>query len=208
MIRAYYIESKDDIIMTGPVTIRNGRPYFNGAMIPLKEVPRTRDRSTALLIDALGMRVRNMDDKAIRAKLPGSDIWYMTCIEREGDVFDGFLSNGDALLIPYHFLISDSVLTAAYELSDSCIPTLFLTKGEILKRKGTEGLRDVLRRLSQMKYERTVVFDTDGTLTADDWKELNYQYPQMIPYLNKDLQKLDGIDFPDIISDWPDLRQI
>lgn len=208
MIKAYYIESEDDVIMTGPVTIKNGRPYFCGDMIPLKEVPHAKDRNIALLIDALGMRAGNMDDKTIRAKISGSDIWYMTCIEKEGDIFDGFLSNGDTLLIPYHFILSDNVLTEAYVLSDNCIPTLFLVDGKVLKRKGTENLIDVMYRLNKMGYGRTIVFDTGGTLTANEWKELNHQYPEMIPYLNKNLEKLEGTNFQNIITDGLNLRQI
>ena len=192
--------------MTGPVTVRNGMPSFCGDMRPLKSVPREHSdtRGIVVLADAVGLQTNNLDDRAIYAKMTGSDIWYMTCVINVDDVFDGFLSNGEKLLCPYHCLKSDSVLTQAYEISDSCIPVLFIQKGEVLCRNGTKRISDVLYTLEDMGYYRNIVYDTDGSVGNDSWAAIRGDHPKTIPYLCSDCQDaslLDGLGFEDVVTD-------
>jgi hypothetical protein len=202
MIRTFYVQSNNDTIFTGPVTINDGIPYFSGDMVPLKEAyNRDPERGITLVVDVIGMQQRNMNDEAIKTKIPGSDIWYMTCIESEGDVFDGFLSNGEALLMPYHFIISDAVLSQAYDLSDSCIPVLFISKGKVLAKNGTKGLDELLDKIENLGFVNIIIFDTDDSLSKEDWTAIRSKHANAIPYVRMDLLGLEDIGFKDLIVD-------
>ncbi len=203
MITAFYVMSKDDVALTGPVHIKEGIPYFSGDVVPLKDVIRKdgSERSTALIVDATGMQRRNMDDSTIRVKVPGHDIWYMTCIEKEGDVFDGFLSNGEALLMPYHLMKGDDVLEEAFELSDSCIPVLFISNGKVIANKRTKEVRDAVHQIEDAGFSTMIVFDTDDSLSIDDWRSLHSENPGIIPYVREDLIGLKDLGFKEIVVD-------
>ncbi len=203
MIRAFYIESKNDIIVTGQVRISEGVPSFTGKLTPLKNVPRDEspERNTVIIVDVVGMQKRDMDEAVMKVKFPGSDIWYMTCIENSDDVFDGFLSNGDVLLIPYHMIISDDVLLEAYEISDSCIPVLFVSNGKVLTADGTEDIMPCINRIKKMRYPRTIVFDTDGSVDLQTWREILIDAPSTIPYVTEKAKELDEMGFTEIVVD-------
>lgn len=201
-MKAYYIEYLEDTIMTGEADVRNGIPRFVGEPVPLKDVKseRTSEREIAVIIDVNGLRRKSMDERVIRAKIPGSDIWYMTCIERGDDVFDGFLSNGEALMIPYHTILSDNVLAEAYDLSDSCIPTFFVSEGKAMSIKGSKNLMKVLETAENMGFPKTVVFDTDYSLNAEDWKNIREKYPGAVPFVYEDRIGLKSLGFGDVIT--------
>jgi len=203
MITAFYVRSENDIAMTGPVNIEDGIPYFSGDAFPLKQIIRKDDteRSTALIVDVVGMQRRNMDDSMTRVKVPGHDIWYMTCIETEDDVFDGFLSNGEALLMPYHMLTGDDVLAEAFDLSDSCIPVLFVSKGKVIANKRNKEILDTVRLIEEVGFSNIIVFDTDDSLSMDDWESLHSENPDIMPYVRNDLLGLKEMGFKDVIVD-------
>ncbi len=203
MITAFYVRSEDDIALTGPVNIEDGIPYFSGNVVPLKQIIRkdSAERETVLIVDAMGMQRRNMDDSTIRVKVPGHDIWYMTCIETEDDVFDGFLSNGEALLMPYHMMTRDDVLEEAFELSDSCIPVLFISKRKVIANKRSKDIQETIREIEDVGFSTIIVFDTDDSLSMDDWRSLHSEDTGIIPYVREDLIGLKDLGFKETIVD-------
>lgn len=203
MIDAYYVRSSKGVMMTGPAELRDGVPYLTGGLVPLKDAVRrdARERGTAVVVDVRGMQRRNMDQSTHRIRIPGSDIWYMTHVQNEDDVFDGFLSNGERLLIPYHNVESDEVLVQGHALSDSCVPVLFVEKGEVLSVGGRKGLYGTIGLMEDIGFAAVVVFDTDGSLGIDDWKYIASRHPGTVPYVRKHVPGLEDLGFDDVIVD-------
>lgn len=182
-IESYFIESVDGNIMTGPAVFEEGIPRFTGDMsVFAGELPKGgTERGTVMVTDVKGMRKRNMDDAALRVKVPGNDMWFMTCIETEDDVLDGFLFNGEKLIIPYHTAKSDSLFETAYGISDSCIPAVFASGDTAITPKGREDMIKILDRLENIGFGSAVV--AGSGIGKKLWEEIMGSFPDAIPYL-------------------------
>lgn len=185
-IEAFFIEERGGVLLAGPAAFERGIPRFTGESDLLSEVvPKgASERGTVLAVDVRGMIRRDMDDSALKVKVPGSDLWLMTCIETSDDILDVFLFNGDRILIPLHTIGSEHVLEEAYDLSDSCLPSVFVQNGSALKRKGKEDLVKVLDRMEGIGFPNTVILDTDKSMTADMWSDILESRPEIVPFVD------------------------
>ncbi len=192
-IEAFFIEGRGGVMLTGPAVFEHGIPRFTGEMDLLSEnTPRGGERGTVLAVDVKGMRKGDMDDSALRIKVRGSDLWFMTCIETGDDLLDALLFDCDMILMPYHMLASDGVLKDAYELSDSCLPAVFVLEGSALTRRGTGDIPDILEALDAVGFSAPVVVDTDGSLTPDMWVRIFDLCPGTVPYVG-DVSQLPSV---------------
>ncbi|MDR1955140.1 MAG: hypothetical protein LBP82_04230 [Candidatus Methanoplasma sp.] len=161
------------------------------------------DRMPVVVVDVKGFGKRKMDDRLLtNMKFPGNDIWFMTNIKDIEDVIDGFMGNIMKLLVPCHTVRNDLVLKETFEVSEDCIPVLFVSQGRARYTEDrTKDVRTAVEELARTGFCDIAVFDTDSMLRADDWAALHDRYQDLIPFVRKKDRETDGIGFQRIICD-------
>jgi len=161
------------------------------------------DRMPVLVVDVKGLGKGELDDRLLTGmRFPGSDVWFMTRILDIEDVFDCFMEDIAKVLMPYHAVRNDRVISEAYEVSENCIPVLFVLKGKAVCRGGgTKDLRAAVAELSKTGFQEIVVLDTDSSVGSEEWTALNDRYEGLIPFLRKEDGSAAGIGFRTIIAD-------
>ena len=160
-------------------------------------------RTSVVVADVRGLGRRELDDRLLKKmKFPGCDIWFLTHVRDIEDVFDCFMGDIAKLLIPYHTTRNDLVMREAYEMSENCIPALFVSKGRVSGRRGqTKDLRAVVEEMVKIGFSEVAVFDTDSMLTAYDWISLNDRFSDLTPFVRDMDGPTAGIGFQNIIFD-------
>jgi hypothetical protein len=150
-----------------------------------------------------GLARNEMDSRLLaNMEFPGCDVWFLTCIKDIEDVFDSFIEDISKVLIPYHSARNDLVLEEAYDMSENCIPLLFVSKGKAICRKGEErDVRAAAEDVSKIGFWEIAILDTDSSLTAYDWSSLHNRFPGLIPFVRKKSGPTEGIGFEKIIFD-------
>ncbi|MDR0508334.1 MAG: hypothetical protein LBG63_00690 [Candidatus Methanoplasma sp.] len=147
------------------------------------------DRMPVLVVDVRGFGKKELDDRLLmNMRFPGSDIWFMTHIKDVEDVFDCFMGNTVKVLIPYHTTRNDVVVEEAYEVTENCMPALFVSGGRVICRgEQTKDLGSAIAEMERIGFTEIVVFDTDSVLRNDDWGSLLERHPGLIPFVrNRD----------------------
>ena len=90
-------------------------------------------------------------------------------------------SDADKILMPYHKVESEDNLHDILSVSDSAIPTIFVSEGIAQCIDGTSSVKEIVDYLSEIGYTDIAVIDTDGSLSFDDWKRIS-SYGRIIPY--------------------------
>ncbi len=201
MIEAFYVRAEDGVLAAGPAAVEAGIPRLVGGTLPLRDlVDRGEERGAVVLVDVRGMRRRNMDGDVARAGLRGSDVWLMTHVQDEDDVFDGLLAGAARLLMPYHALDSDRVLAQSRELSDSCVPVLFVEDRTVLSPAGRTGLHAALDVVEDHGFPSCIVSDTGGSLEPGDWEAAASRHGGVLPHVSRPSARLEGM-FGGIVAD-------
>lgn len=163
---------------TVPICNDDGQP-LKGLMPSVEE----ESRGTVIIADIRGLAKREMDEWLLkRCNVPGYDIWYLTHIGTDTDVMDGFMGNIEKLVIPYHTIDDDSAMEDAFNLSENCIPAIFVLGGSALCPDGQRPLREAVRKMTDIGFTRTIVMDIDGGLADSEWESLIRDRPDIIPY--------------------------
>lgn len=192
--------------------IRSAKASFDGFKISFASEPvRTiyafdelDERSPVVIIDVNGINKRDLDDKMItNIKVPGGDVWFLTFIDSIEDVFDCFMGNISKVLIPYHTLRDSHVMKEAFEVSDNCIPVLFVSEGRVMGRNGQSGeIRAVLKEMTAIGFPEVVVFDSDNMMTDYDWTAILERYSGVIPYVkDRDPEHYSALGYKTVIYD-------
>ncbi|MCK9323660.1 MAG: hypothetical protein M0P07_06910 [Candidatus Methanomethylophilaceae archaeon] len=203
----YAVYDEDESIYIGPAIIKNGIPSFTGELVPIKSIPRiSRDtRGIAIIVDVKGLTRKNFDDRLLTTMdIPGSDIWYLTQIDSSSDILDGFMGNVSKLLIPYHTSRSTAMLKDAFEMSDECIPTIFVSDGLAMCRDDKKRkLSDIVEEMTNIGFANTIVLDTDGSVKEEEWEDIRARFPSVIPYVGNgtSINTIKSMIFEDIIID-------
>ena len=150
-----------------------------------------------LAVDVDGMRKRDIIPELLRKMKAKRELWYMTGIRNPGDVMDAFQGDIDKLVIPYHFT-SDALLRDIAAISDSCIPALFIERGEVYVRGKKRGLMNCVRTLMNMNFRKILVFDVSGD---NAWNDLKDIADTIIPYASsiEDADALRSIGSKDVL---------
>jgi hypothetical protein len=203
-IPAVYAVLRSGEIRAAPVRMDGVSIWFDSEPAAFIHRPDAADRREPIVVaDVKGLGKGELDDRLLtRIKIPGSDVWFLTHVEDVDDIFDCFMGDIAKVLIPYHTVRNSKVLEEAYEVSDNCIPILFVSQGKAVCRGGkTKDIMDAVEELERIGFAETAVLDTDGMMTADDWAAMNGRSKGLIPYV-RDRDKVPSeIGFRYIISD-------
>ena len=144
-------------------------------------IPRVPYRAPVLIMDVKGLQKDTINPLILRRwRMRGVSTWLMTCVRNADDIIDAFNSDADKILMPYHKVESVDDLYDIISVSDSAIPTLFVSEGKVQCDYG-RSMKDILDELRDIGYIDVAVIDTDGSLSFDDWKEIS-SYGNIIPY--------------------------
>jgi len=202
-IPAIYSVFRGGEVRAAPVNINGADISFVSEPVPPAYSAEDLDeRMPVLVVDVKGLFKKRLDDRLLmNMRFPGSDIWFMTYIKDVEDVFDCFMGNVEKVLVPYHTIRNDVVLEEAYEVTENCIPALFVLHGKVVC--GGEYAKDIgttVGRLERIGFREIVVLDTDSTLRTDDWISLCERSSGIIPFV-KSADKADGAGYQNIIID-------
>jgi len=203
-IPAIYSVYRGGKVKAAPVNIEGADISFVSDPMPLEySADELDDRMPLLVADVRGLGKGGLDDRLLtNMKFPGSDVWFMTCIKDVEDVFDCFMGNIAKVLMPYHSVRNGIVMEEVYEVTENCIPVLFVSKGVVLHRnEGATGIGTALSELERIGFREIIVFDTDSTLRSDDWASLHEKSPDLIPFVRSKGATVDGIGFQKVIFD-------
>lgn len=181
-----YTVFRDGVLLTGPVHLEEGVLVMDAPEIPLGSASVGSDeRSPVIIADVDGLNKGELCDRVLtQMRMPGHEIWYLTHIESITDVFDGFMTNASKIVIPYHTVLSPAVLEEAYELSDECIPAVFVSDGmAVTPGNGRKNLHLIMKELMAIGYADIMLFDMDGSVTKEDWIDVRRDLPSTIPYV-------------------------
>ena len=138
--------------------------------------------SPILVMDVKGLQNDIINPTILkRSKMRGVTTWLMTCVRNTDDLFDAFNSDADKILMPYHKVESEDNLHDILSVSDSAIPTIFVSEGIAQCIDGTSSVKEIVDYLREIGYTDIAVIDTDGSLSFDDWKRIS-SYGRIIPY--------------------------
>jgi hypothetical protein len=203
-IPATYAVFKGGEVRSAPVKYAGAGISFRSEPVSLEySAEGADDRIPVLMVDVKGLGKRDMDDRLLMSlTFPGCDVWFMTHILDVEDVFDCFMGNIAKVLIPYHTTRNNTVMKEAYEVSENCIPVLFVSGGAAVCRGGeTKELRSAIAELSKTGFQEIAVLDTDQSVGKEEWTALNDRYEEVIPFIRKDDGSAEGIGFKKIIAD-------
>jgi hypothetical protein len=203
-IPAIYSVFKGGEVRSAPVMIDGKVITFESEPVrPAISSEGADDRMLALAVDVKGFGKEKMDDRFLmNIELRGFDVWFMTHIKDIEDVFDSFMGDIAKLLIPYHTTRNDMVLEEAFDMSDECIPVVFVSQGRAICREyQTKDIGEAAEELARMGFSEIAVFDTDSMLRKDDWTYLRERHTGLIPFVRKKDGMIEDIGFQKIISD-------
>ena len=203
-IPAIYAVFKGGEVKTAPVKFEGANISFQSELVrQTYSAEGMDDRMPVLVADVRGLGKGGLDDRLLtEMKFPGSDVWFMTHILDVEDVFDCFMGEIVKVLIPYHTVRNDLVLNEAYEVSENCIPVLFVFEGKVICRGGgTKDIRAAVAELSKTGFQDIAVLDTDSSVGSGEWTALNDRYEGLMPFLRKGDRSAEGIGFKRIIAD-------
>ncbi len=174
------ISDKDKNLYTGTLDFDKGVPKINGQLTRyMKPYQSANRRCPVLIMDVSGLQNRTIDDTVLKhLKNRGSKVWFITHIECAEDVFDAFNTDADMVIFPYHTLGSSIDLDDIMSVSDSVIPAVFIQNGKPI---GGGSVKDVFDAIHDAGFPGIAVFDTDSSLSYDDWKEV-ISYGYTMPY--------------------------
>jgi len=161
------------------------------------------ERTQVVVTDVKGITKKKIDDRLLMTlKIPGNDIWFMSHIEDVEDVFDSFMGEIEKLLMPYHTVRGRYVMEEAFDVSDNCIPVLFVIQGRVLGRGGEmKDIREATEDMERIGFDEIIISETDSYLRADDWISLHDRVRGLIPFVRYKNEELASAGFKKIIVD-------
>jgi hypothetical protein len=164
---------------------------------------KTAERMPVVIVDVKGLGRGRPDDRLLsNVRFPGSDTWFLTFIYDVNDVFDCLMGEVDSIIIPYHTINNNHVMKDAYDVSENCIPAVFVSMGMAVCRDGLPSdLRLTVRELAEVGFGKIIVFDTDSSLFSGDWADLHDIFQGLIPFIRKDSGQIENTMFREIIID-------
>jgi hypothetical protein len=203
-IPAIYSVLKGGEVRAAPVAISGADISFGSdPAVPNYSVEEMDDRMPVVVVDVKGLGKGNLDDKLLtNIRFPGSDVWFLSYIYNIEDVFDCFMGNIVKALIPYHTTASNSVMKDIHDVSDDCIPVLFIARGKVICRGGqTNDIMASVEELARTGFIEIIIFDTDSTMMKEDWIRIYDRFQGIIPFIRNKDASLAEIGVKAVISD-------
>ncbi|AIZ56173.1 hypothetical protein Mpt1_c02730 [Candidatus Methanoplasma termitum] len=204
-ISAIYSVLKGGEVRAAPVTINGTDISFRAEPVVHEySVDELSERMPLVVVDVKGLGKENLDDKLLsKIKFRGSDVWFLTHIYNVEDVFDCFMGDIAKAMVPYHTTRTDYVMVEIHDVSENCIPVLFVVKGRVACRGGnTKDIRTSVDEIARIGFREIAVFDTDSSLMNEDWVSLKDRFRNIIPFVRSKESGIREIGFEMIISDY------
>ena len=190
-----------DIMFSGPsVTMSEDTERYADITRSLtdvcgKDVP-------ALVVDVKGMQRKDIIPEILKRIKMRREVWLMTGIHDTVDMMDAFQGDADKVAVPYHFT-SDALLREMTELSDCCMPVLFVDRDGVHVRGKRKELRAVIRTLENMNFGRILAFDISGGDPVRIWEGAAGISDALVPYVSSgtayDIDSVHRLGFPDVM---------
>jgi hypothetical protein len=132
-----------------------------------------------IVADIEGMRRRDIMPDVLRKIGTKRETWFMTCIRNADDLMDSFSGNAESIAVPYHFT-SDRSLKEMTEMSDRCIPALFMDPGGVHTSGIKKDALTLIRSLENMNFGKILTFDISGTYR---WDRISDHADTVIPFV-------------------------
>ncbi len=151
-------------------------------------------RATKLILDIAGVNDSRADFGGLKKALRrGGPYWLEAGAEDENDIFD--ILTLDPSIAGLGSLRADGLdlFEQAMEISDTCIPILYLQDRGVLFRSHIEDLRMVCDSINDIGYDSCIILDLDslgGSIDKSLWNQLSS--------LDLDIVPAGGIDPEDI----------
>ena len=204
-VPALYSVLKSGEVRSAQVKIKGADISFISNPVPPEySVDELDDRMPVVIADVRGLSRKNLDDRLLTdMRFPGSDIWFLTHIDDVEDVFDCFMGNVVKVLIPYHTIRNDLVMREVFEVTENCIPVLFVSSGKVICRGGEMGdITTIIAEMEKVGFTETIVFDIDSVLRREDWASLRDMFPGIIPFVRSIGAATEGLDLRKVIFDY------
>ncbi len=203
-IHAIYSAFKSGDVWAAPVDMEGAMIAFASEPVRISySADESEERRPVLIVDVKGLSRRELDDRLMtNMRFPGSDVWFLTHIRDVEDVFDCFMGSAVKVLVPYHTTRNDEVLREAFEVSENCMPVLFVSQGMVICRdEGTKDIMSAVSEIAGIGFKEIVLFDTDSMLGMYDWVALNNMFPGLIPFVRSKGLPIGDAGFPAFIVD-------
>lgn len=170
----------DNELLCGPVYFDVLTPKMKGEPVRMRAVKSNAgtsdERGTVLVMDVKGLQRRDLNDVLLkRLRIRGMNTWFLTNIESVDDLFDAFNTDAEAVLVPSHTVRSQEELDDILDVSDSAMPVVFVRKRNAVFLGVQKDHGKVVADLFDSGFRSIAVFDTDGSLSEDDWISLRCQ---------------------------------
>ncbi len=143
----------------------------------LSELDDYHGRATKLILDIAGVNDSRADFGGLKKALRrGGPYWLEAGAEDEDDLFD--VLTLDPSIAALGSLRADGIelFDQAMEISDACIPILYIQDGKVLFRRRIDDLFTVCRSITEMGYESCIIMDLDslgGSMDKSFWNRLS-----------------------------------
>ncbi len=129
----------------------------------LSELDDFHDRSTKLILDIAGVNDSNADFGGLKKALRrGGPYWLEAGAEDEDDLFDVLTLDPSIAALGSLRAESLEIFEQAMEISDACIPMLYLQDGDVHFKTYMDGLDAVCRSMTDMGYDECIIMDLDS----------------------------------------------
>jgi uncharacterized protein related to proFAR isomerase len=155
-----------------------------------------------LIIDMKGMQKKDIIPDVLKRTKMKRDFWLMTGVHDQIDLIDAFQGDMSKVAVPYHFT-NDELLKEMVELSDSCVPSLFVDNGIVHMKGKKRSLRDIIRTLERMNFRKVIVFDVSESDPLRAWESASDLSDTIIPYVSSgsknDIDIVHKLGFNDVL---------
>ena len=153
-------------------------------------------------VDVKGIQRKDIDQDILKKIRTKREFWLMTGIRNTGDLMDAFQGDIGKAVVPYQFT-TDELLREMTEISDCCIPALFVDDGGVLAGRKRKDLRGTVRTMEEMNFRKILMFDVSG---GDGIRLCEYAAgisDALIPFIasnrKEDIDSANSLGFRDVI---------
>ncbi len=168
----------------------------------ISSLPLTDDRQPAVVVDWGSISERSFQERVLKnMRIRGRDVWFMTWISDVDDVMDAFNTTADSVLAPLYAIEDRDALEDINSVSDGVYPVIFVKDGMTSFEGRRMDSSKALGILESTGFYRSVLLDTDDSVSGYDWETIHDMYPSCMPFV-RSRSMLPDIPFPKVISPW------
>jgi len=157
-----------------------------------------------VIVDVKGMQKDDIDPNVLRKiRSKGNELWLMTGVRDAGDMIDAFCGDVSKIMVPYH-MTSDRLLKEMTELSDNCLPAIFMERDKIYMNGRKRDIREVVRSMANMNFGKIAVFNVSSEHDDRVYGCLQDFSDVVMPYVSSgeeyDIKRMNDLGFADTMA--------